>query len=99
MSRYVCDEDDNYQIVVGWDNPLKSYFFQKICKKNGREVLGSRLGDPKHSINTIDELKNAMKKCSLDIPAISFINLLKLDKENALPRTSLQELFARLMDQ
>lgn len=39
MSRHVIRDDDSYEIAVGWDPPLRTYFAQVYDKEAFREAL------------------------------------------------------------
>jgi hypothetical protein len=63
MSRYVLQTIENRTVVVGWDNPLQSFFCQDFKNYNTLEEeliwdIGNKYGecpDPDSFIKTIEE--------------------------------------------
>lgn len=55
MSRYGFNVDD-VEIVVGWDNPTRTFFGQ--TEVDGREVINTMLGMGLFNIQSVDLLEN-----------------------------------------
>lgn len=54
MSGHAWRNKEGQTCVVGWDNPLQSYFWQIM--QDGEEIDGSKLGMPGLEITSIDDL-------------------------------------------
>jgi hypothetical protein len=78
MSRYqIPSKTEDYEVVVGWDDPLETYFAQAIRPENG-EILLWLGADPNDKVLSVDELETKLKTHGyLDkLPANIYKNLL-----------------------
>ena len=68
MSRYYLSKRP-LEVIVGWDNPLRTYFLQIIDpKKNEEEEVILWLGLPSSKLPTIADLERAIEANSKIIP-------------------------------
>lgn len=91
MSRYSWQDKYGRTCVVGWDNPLQSYFWQIF--EEGDEVGGSNLGMPGCEITNTDDLRAYARFMIGD----QLIDLLETDKANAGSPSALQTAMKALM--
>lgn len=87
MSRYKIFDDKNKRVMVGWDDPMTSFFAQVTDIEKDEPLLLN--GNLPNEIQTIEGLQETIKE--YPIPS-NVIGLLKKDKENTKPLSQLQEL-------
>ena len=89
MSRYGFNVDD-VEIVVGWDNPIQTFFGS--TELDGTPVIDTMLDMGSFNVRDIHLLECMI---GFDIP-VDIRNRLTLDRDNATPRTPLQELVGEI---
>lgn len=99
MSRYsIPARLEIYEVVVGWDNPLSTYFAQVFDRTKDEDDdhhcvlwLGAELGE----IRTVNDLMEAVARY-VDIPP-DIVWRLYLDRMNGREPTSLQRRMRQLL--
>lgn len=89
MSRYGFNVGD-VEIVVGWDNPIQTFFGS--TELDGTPVIDTMLDMGSFNVRDIHLLECMI---GFDIPVV-IRNRLTLDRDNAAPRTPLQELVGEI---
>ncbi len=89
MSRYGFNVED-VEIVVGWDNPTRTFFGQ--TEVDGTEVVNTMLGMGLFNVQSIHLLESMI---GFYIPRDISIKLLN-DQQTAPSRTALQEIVGEI---
>lgn len=89
MSRYGFNVD-KVEIVVGWDNPCRTFFGS--TEVDGKPVVDTMLGMSLFNIQSIHLLESTI---GFFIPR-DIRYKLGLDRDNAAPRTPLQEIVGEI---
>lgn len=103
MSRYVIKHDEHHEVVVGWDNPLQTFFAQVYDLKateddlgEGDEVMLVWVGTQPRQITDIDKLREFVYNFAVIESDVR--QKLESDQLNAIPPTPLQQHFIKLME-
>lgn len=99
MSRYnLQGNDPNHHVVVGWDNPLQTFFAQviDITRDEDDDMLVWEGCDPRKRIESVDDLQKLLKDYA-SIP-LNIRSLLEKDKDQATPPSPLQQKVARIFE-
>jgi hypothetical protein len=94
MSRYVITSDDtHFQVIVGWDAPLTTFFAQVFATTVEAEEDDAAcvlwVGDDVQALTTVAALQNALQGYATMSPAI--VARLQHDQATTPPRSPLQE--------
>lgn len=96
MSRYHFPTEKGHDVVVGWDNPLQTFFADVELK--GVMILDTMCGLSRFNINTPEELSELLDEyCGFTIPA-DILAKLHEDLNGASSPTSLQAKMANIFD-
>ena len=99
MSRYET-ETDTYRIVVGWDDPLQTFFVQVYALNNDEDadddIVMWRGAAPDDKIATFDELNRILMEQILPIIDDDIKADLQRDQKNSKPPSPLQTRMRRL---
>ncbi len=89
MSRYGFNVD-NVEIVVGWDNPCRTFFGQ--TEVDGKPVIDTMIGMGLFNVQSVQLLESMI---GFFIPR-DIRGKLHHDRDNATPRTPLQEIVGEI---
>jgi hypothetical protein len=97
MSRYPIDSHDpRYQVIVGWDDPMETYFAQVFDTTQDDDDTACILweGHALRAITTVEALYACLRPFATIPPAI--IAQLRHDRTHTVPRSPLQERMLQL---
>lgn len=93
MSRYVIPaHDPRFEVVIGWDNPLETFFcqaFDTMADEDDETSCVLWEGTTFRSIPTLDTLQARLSPFAT-IPEAMGVQL-RCDQEHATPRSPLQD--------
>lgn len=93
MSRHIIQNKVTGDVIVGWDNPLNTFFCQIFdCDAYDEdEELILQIGQSFSEYCDIEKFKKELEKHNI-ILTEEMIEILENDRETARPRTPLQDL-------
>ena len=96
MSRYHIDTQDEFDIFVGWDNPLQTFFYQKYSGYNTKnEKLLDEIGTSYHAIPDVDQLYKLIKVFGYELTD-GQLSMLSGDFDNRTESTPLQKMINQM---
>lgn len=99
MSRYIIKKTSEILVVVGFDNPLQTFFSQVFDLKetDEEEIVLFSNGFKLKEITTIETLENSLKEYIENIDGYTRSKL-EQDYNNRTPPTKLQMIAAKFME-
>jgi len=85
------------EIVVGWDNPLNTYFLQVMISDSIRDVVYDAIGERPNEYKALKPFVDACMNKGYELGP-DIVSKLKNDKNTALPHTELQKRMLRILD-
>ena len=98
MSRYKMFDPSDCYVVVGWDNPLQTFFVQQYVNLDAynEDVTKAWLGCTPSEIPTIERLEEVMTQLGCSLP-VDIRNGLEKDYANRTEPTPLQKMMQSLL--
>lgn len=96
MSRHIASTSAEKTVVVGWDNPMQTFFLQVWEPEVTEEAPTYSRGDLPRAVPTVEDLNTAMDDAGLTGLTDDLILKLRRDHDSSSPRTSLQEKVEKL---
>lgn len=89
MSRHLISKNETLgsEIIVGWDNPINTYFCQWFYEEDLLDMIGESFSE----YCNIEKFKSKLSSMGVELSE-EIIETLEKDKDNSRPRTSLQNM-------
>lgn len=96
VSRHIAKTSAEKTVIVGWDNPMQTFFLQVWEPEITKDEPTYSRGDLPRAVPTVEDLNTAMDDAGLSGLTDDLILKLRRDREGSPPRTDLQEKVEKL---